>query len=202
MNLKFNKFKAIKDKHRLLLELENLTSKIDFNSYQKKVKETLILNLQDWEKIVPKSEEHPKLDVLLFEYDTTWWKSRQAHVYGIYNWEGYQLSEGLVNLDTPYEIVEQLEHFPSFTLDFYDCFSLLDEDEKVEQVYVLERSGYYDLDGFDELNEYIYLKGCLAIHDALDELNEDGCLGNLNLKNQAMIVIGEHGMEERCLFIV
>ncbi len=198
-----NAFQAIPNKHKLLVTIKKQIEAFDFSSYQEKVKETLLLNISSWENIIPKSDSTPKLDTLLFEYDTTWWKSRQAHAYGVFNWEGYVLSEATVDVDLPYEIVEELEHIPSFKLDFYDeCLGLLDEDEILEKEYGLEPGGYFDLGGFDELSEYVYFKGCLAIHNTFIELQKEEAFAKLNLRKEAMMLLVEHDMDERCVLIV
>lgn len=194
-------FQKLKDKHPLLLDLERKINAFDFVKYHQKVKQTLISNLKDWSIIIPKSEEAVKIDVLLFEYDSTWWKSRQAHAYAIYNWRDYKLSESSIDLDTPYEIVESLEHIPSFTLDFYTCFGVLDSDEILEETYSIEPGGYFDIIGIDALWDYTYYKGCLIIHSVFYELWNEGHLQSLNFRDDAMILFTEHDMDERCLLI-
>ncbi|MCF2875712.1 MULTISPECIES: hypothetical protein [unclassified Tenacibaculum] len=202
MNLNLNQYKSIQNKHQILLDLEKRISTFDFNIYKYKIEKTLISNIEQWGNILSKIEAVPKLDALLFEYDTTWWKSRQAHAYGIYDWKSYKLSEEEVDLDLQYEILEELEHLPSFLLEFYDSFSFLDDDDEIEKKYVLEDNEYWDLKGFDELHDFLYFKGCIAIHDVLIKLQKKGLFDQFNFRHQAMILIGEHDMGERCLLIV
>jgi len=194
-------FQEIANKNRILTEIFDKFEAFDFTAYKLKVAAEIKKNIKEWwtnpEKGIIK--EYP-IQIILFEYDGTWWKDKEALAYGIWKWDKYNSEEEDPELGYNYEFTSEFEAMPGISLDYFNCFGILDEDEKVKNEYDAEN--YWDLAGYDELSAYAEAKGSLVIHEVFADLYTENGFSDLNLEDKCFIFFGEHDMGETTIFII
>ncbi len=199
--LHLKSFHAISNKNRVFTKIFEKFEAFDFAAYKLKIAAEIKHNLKDWwtnpEKGIIK--EYP-IQVILFEYDGTWWKNKEALAYGIWKWDKFDSDEEDAELGYNYEFTSEFEAMPGISLDYFNCFKILDKDEKLKRKYGVE--DYWDLDGFDELSGYVEATGSLAIHQVFADLHAENVFSALNLEDNCKFFFGEHDAGELTIFIV
>jgi hypothetical protein len=194
-------FQEKANKNRIFTEIFDKLVAFDFAAYKLKVAAEIKKNIKEWwtnpEKGIVK--EYP-IQVILFEYDGTWWKDKEALAYGIWKWDNYDSEEEDPELGYNYEFTSEFEAMPGISLDYFNCFGILDDDEKVREEYNAE--DYWDLDGYDELTAYAEAKGNLVIHEVFADLQAENAFSELNLEDKCFVFFGEHDMGETTIFII
>ena len=194
-------FQEIPNKNRILTEIFDKLEAFDFEKYKLKAEAEIKKNLKEWWTNPDKGiKEEIALQTILFEYDGTWWTDKEAMAYGIWKWEDFELSDEGVDMGYNYEFAGEFEAMPGITLDYFNCFAVLDDDEKVKEEYDAE--DYWDLDGYDELTMYAEAKGSLILHEVFVNLHAQNALSVLNIEEEFMIIFGEHDMGETSLFVI
>lgn len=199
--LHFKNFHAIPDKNLVFTNIFKKFADFDFANYKAKLAAEIKENLKEWWTNTEKGiiKEYP-IQVLLFEYDGTWWKNKEALAYGIWKWDKYDSKEADPELGYNYEFTSEFEAMPGISLTYFDCFGILDEDEKLKKKYGVE--DYWDMDGYDELIGYAEATGNLAIHEVLADLHSENVFSALNLEDKCFVFFGEHDMGETTLFVI
>jgi len=194
-------FFEVPNKNRILTEIFDKLEAFDFETYKLKAFTEIKKNLKEWWTNNDKGiKKEIALQVILFEYDGTWWANKEAMAYGICQWEDFELSDEEVDMGYNYEFAGEFEAMPGITLDYFDCFAILDDDEKVNKEYNAE--DYWDLDGYDDLRMYVDAVGSLALHEVFVNLYKENVLADLNIEDKFMIIFGEHDMGETSLFVI
>jgi len=194
-------FQEISNKNRLLIEIFEKLEAFDFEAYKLKAAAEIKKNLKEWWTNPEKGiKKEIALQAILFEYDGTWWAEKEAMAYGICQWEDFELSDEGVDMGYNYEFAGEFEAMPGITLDYFDSFAILDDNDKVEKEYGVD--DYWDLEGYDELTEYAEAKGSIALHEVFVDLNTENKLSDLNIENEFMIIFGEHDAGETSLFVI
>ena len=194
-------FQEIANKNRIFTEIFDKFEAFDFAAFKLKIAAEIKKNIKEWwanpEKGIIKEYA---IQVILFEYDGTWWKDKEALAYGIWKWDKYNSEEEDPELGYNYEFTSESEAMPGISLDYFNSFSILDKDEIVKDEYGAEN--YWDLEGYDELAAYVDAKGSLAIHEVFVDLQAENAFSTLNLEDKCFVFFGEHDMGETTLFVI
>ena len=188
------KLKSFFDLDKLVDDLLNELENFDFESYKVKLKKELIENLNQWwinpKKGIVKEEE---LFAILLEYGHFFSKEVEAEAYGIGEWKDYKVQFNKFDMGFDYDFTTEFYASPGITLDFFDSLEKLDYSNLPEKY---EDDDIIDVKGFYELVELYKVKGYLAIHNVLLEMDSEGSFETLNYKNNFMFIIDEHDSGE------
>ena len=187
--------------NKLLRHIFTEFSLFNFKEYQENLETEIRRNLEEWwvnpEKGIVKDE---KLYAILFEFDTTWWGSREAMSYGINKWEDFSVVEEEFEMGNDYDFATEFYAAPGLTLNFYEPFEFLDDDSNLKKKH--KKGRYLDLDGFEELAEYVKYAGYLKIQETFRKLHQEKLFKDISMKDEFMFIIEEHDMGATPLLVI
>ena len=187
-----SKINSFSNLDNLTLDLFQDLKDFDFQTYKANLKIEINENLNEWwvnpEKGIIKSEE---LFAILLEFGDFFMNQVQAESYGIGVWKDYKVQTEKFDMGFDYDFTTEFYASPGITLDFFNPLSKLDYKNLPEE--------YKDIDGIlgmYELIELYKIKGFLAIHEVLVEMDSENLFEKLNYKNNFMFLIDEHDSGE------
>ena len=99
-----------------------------------------------------------------------------------------------------YDFATEFYAAPGITLDFFNCFSHLDDDNNLDPTY--HDAKYFDLDGFEELVDYIKTSGYLAIQTVFTKLQSENLFENINRNSSFLFLLGEHDVDTYPMILI
>lgn len=188
------KLKSFSDLDKLIFELLKELENFDFESYKVKLRKELNENLNQWwinpDKGIVKEEE---LFAILLEYGHFFAENVEAEAYGIGEWKDYKVQLEKFDMGFDYDFTTEFYASPGITLDFFNPLEKLDYSNLPKKY---EDEDIIDIKGFYELIEIYKIKGYLAIHEVLMQMDLEDIFEKLNYKNNFMIIIDEHDSGE------
>ncbi|MGJ8684629.1 MAG: hypothetical protein ACSHWW_08395 [Nonlabens sp.] len=161
-----------------LVPILDLMNNYDFDQYKEQLTKEILHNLKTvWTN--PKSgvNTNQKLDAILFEHFIPQTKDTEALAYGIINWDIKDIDGVEVDLGFEYGFADGLEQAAGITLSYLNPY--------------VENATAMDLDEY-HLADCFKMKGLIAVHEVLAELEDKGHLKALYRNKEFCFLVGEH----------